>query len=159
MDKLYKWLVVRTKARQEQRAQINLEKQGYSTYYPSVSQANKSPLFPGYIFVKFRNNINSIKYTLGVSGIVIFGNSMPLIDEGIVGYLKAQEVNGISPSSSSNTFKKGDSVSILDGPFKSLYGIYECKNSDERCTVLLDILSRTTSVLMPNTYVAPVHNT
>ena len=55
-----RWLVVRTKVRQEQVARENLERQGFDLYLPTIRAARRragrwcavvEPLFPGYLFV------------------------------------------------------------------------------------------------------------
>ena len=50
------WYAVRTKPRQEFRAQENLKRQGFCTYFPLLQPAGRrkrtEPLFPGYLFLQ-----------------------------------------------------------------------------------------------------------
>ena len=71
------WGVVRSKPRQERRADYNLQAQGYETLLPYQNTTNRRsgklfesrlPLFPGYLFVKMGDYCSrSILSTYGVS--------------------------------------------------------------------------------------------
>ena len=79
------WYVIQAKPRSEFAARDNLERQGYSTYLPVVSQPRRrnnrriyitDPLFPRYLFIhlnKSTDNWSPIRSTLGVSKLVSFG--------------------------------------------------------------------------------------
>ena len=69
-----KWLLVYTKAKEEQRAKKNLENQGFEIFLPMIAGAkahqSKSitlkAMFPGYLFVKINTELdkwNRIKST------------------------------------------------------------------------------------------------
>ena len=56
-----KWYLLASKPREEKRARINLEQQGYTTYLPLVQRASRrggkhsvriEPLFPRYLFIQ-----------------------------------------------------------------------------------------------------------
>ncbi len=124
------WLTVRIKPRQDIRAQENLMKQGYSTYFPYVSfvekegkKVQKKPLFPGYGFIKLMKNqpLLPINSTLGVIGIVHFGSYFPLIEsETLKSFRFLEKFSSDQPLTN---LKSGDEVEILKGPLKGLIGI------------------------------------
>ena len=76
------WILVYTKAKQENRANFNLQNQGFVTFLPLISSQKRnekskqtSPVFPRYIFVKIDPDLENwitIKSTLGVEKIVMF---------------------------------------------------------------------------------------
>jgi transcriptional antiterminator RfaH len=72
------WYLVRTHPRQEDRAEINLKSFGIETLAPRFKERrhnfytgdvthHSKPLFPGYIFAKFRLNdlCHKVRYTRG----------------------------------------------------------------------------------------------
>ena len=82
------WYLIYTKPRQEQRALLNLEQQGYECYLP-LHAAEKlqrgklsvveEPLFPRYLFIQLDTSQTGkswgpIRSTKGVSHLVAFGN-------------------------------------------------------------------------------------
>ena len=47
-----------------------------------------------------------------------------------------------------NQFKSGDKVQISDGPFENYMAIFKCYRSDERVTLLMNLLGRQQSLCM-----------
>jgi len=90
------WYLAATKPRQEDRARDNLERQGFVAQLPRIvvrklsrgAWADKiDPLFPGYIFVFFdthRKSMALTRSTLGVSGLVRFGEHPANIEPGVI---------------------------------------------------------------------------
>lgn len=154
-----RWLVVRTKARQETLALENLERQDFESYLPMLQlrkrRRNKwtevvEPLFPGYIFVHVdpdQTSITPIRSTLGVNGIVRFGNALVPIPDDVILFLKQSEQPDTGHHHSDKPlFQKGDSVQIVDGPFTGLQGIYQMDKGEDRVMILIEILGRQSSV-------------
>ena len=156
------WLVVRTKARQEQRAIRHLEEQDFKTYCPEIPKHNgvkevvgKQILFPGYCFVQFVDrSVSSIRSTPGVLDVISFvGNGrLSLLGEAEVQDIRAVEAfhNQKLPG-----LQSGDLVSLIKGPFKGLQGLYS-KKSQERVEVLLMLLGHQQRVLVPYNHVLQV---
>ena len=90
------WYAIFTHARAEQKAQFNLERQGFQSFFPKYRKRRRharrvetvsSPLFPRYVFVRLdldRQPWRSINSTLGVHGIVCQGEKPAPLPEGIV---------------------------------------------------------------------------
>ena len=154
-----RWLAVRTKSRQETLARENLERQNFETYLPRLQlrkrRRNKwtevvEPLFPGYIFVHVdpdQTSITPIRSTLGVNGIVRFGNALVPIPDDVINFLKQSEQPDTGHHQSDKAlFKKGDGVQIVEGPFTGLQGIYQMDKGEDRVMILIEILGRQSSV-------------
>lgn len=79
------WYVLHCKGKQEQRAQHNIENQGYTTCLPRIKRQKIvqgkrvdciEPLFPNYIFIQLDSNtasFNALRSTLRVNNFVRFG--------------------------------------------------------------------------------------
>ena len=94
-----KWFLIYTKAKEEHRAKINLENQGFQIFLPMLAFAkiNQSEsitleaMFPRYLFIKInleRDNWTCIKSTRGVSHMVVFGQRFAEIPNQVIAYLK-----------------------------------------------------------------------
>jgi transcriptional antiterminator RfaH len=147
------WYVLRTKPRQESRAQLNLQAWGLETLLPLNRSGNRvigksgdrTPvcmLFPSYIFCKFAETMfGKVKYTYGVAHIVSFGGVPAVVDQAIIDELAARALplHGASGHGSAVSFRRGDKVLIESGPFKNFIGIFEQDlPGSERVRILLD---------------------
>ena len=160
------WFVVHTKPRQEYIATENLRCQGFITYCPETIQSKRrrnrwqkviEPLFPRYLFVQLnvgKDNFSPIRSTLGIIGLVRFGNQPAEMPELIIKAIQHQEQAMKNLSSEHPTWQKGDVLEILDGPFTGLKGIFQKKNSIERVVLLLDILGKQNHVSIKYNFLA-----
>ena len=92
------WILIYTKAREERKAYESLKRQGFETFLPLIAPTNKNfnsgslvPVFPRYLFVKINTDLenwNSIKYSIGVSKIVMFSDKFTSISEDIINSIK-----------------------------------------------------------------------
>jgi transcriptional antiterminator RfaH len=143
------WFVVNTKARNENRAATNLLSGGIEALNPKLRLRKFrdggfiyviEPMFPNYIFAKFDpiDEFHLIKYTRGVRTIVNFsGKIIPLHDE-VIAFIKTKLENGVA-SVQKKGFRKGDKITIKDGPFRGLNGIFEEEiGGEERVAILLE---------------------
>jgi transcriptional antiterminator RfaH len=142
------WLVAQTKHRQEGRAVQRLEQQGFRVYCPKIPKYGRlgeavgnQVLFPGYCFVEDHGmSIISIKSTPGVIGLIVFGH------EGKPAKLSDSELEAIRAAEAFHRekvlgIKHGDTISVIDGPFKGFKGLYS-KRSKDRVEVLLVLLGQ-----------------
>ncbi len=147
------WFLLKTKTRQEKRAMENLLRQHIDCYCPQafvekIFRGKKSQiieiLFPGYIFVNFRNpesSIQSVKNTRGVRSFVSFGGTPARVPFELIQELKEKT----KPSENlliSNLPKRGDELKVTDGPFHGMSVVFSQPNGDERAEVLLNIMSQ-----------------
>lgn len=150
------WYVVHTKPRQEQRALLNLERQGYQCYLPvlpveKIRQkklvVNEEPLFPRYLFICLDSSMTGkswgpIRSTLGVSRLVSFGQEPTRIDPALIETLRRHDEQ--LREEPDRLFDVGDSVVIKDGPFAGIQAVYQMADGESRAMVLIELLSKPT---------------
>ncbi len=157
------WYLVYTKPREEQRALLNLERQGFECYLPmclteklcrgEVTIADE-PLFPRYLFIHLGHDESSpgwgsIGSTLGVSRLVTFGSEPAPVNTQLIEALKDQEA--AQQDNPHRLFQTGDRVRITEGPFSGLEAIYQMSEGANRAMVLIEILSKSTKLKVPVT--------
>lgn len=143
-----RWYVVQTKPRQDERAESNLHRWNVQTFAPRVRELRRSasgetsyrvaPLFPSYLFARFDAEALTakVRLTRGIQRVVGFGEYATPVDDSIVqliqeqvaddGFVRAREV------------QPGDAVEIIDGPLRSLVGVFERHaRAHDRVTILL----------------------
>lgn len=148
-----KWFLVKTKTRQENRAMENLRRQNVECYCPEVLvekilRGKKSKiieiLFPGYLFVNFRNPaslIHSVKNTRGVQSFVSFGGTPARVPFALIQELK--EKTKLSQNLLIvNLLKKGDKLKVIGGPFNGINVIFSKQSGEERAEVLLNLMNQ-----------------
>ncbi|HQS58901.1 MAG: transcription/translation regulatory transformer protein RfaH [Gallionellales bacterium 35-53-114] len=155
------WCVVQTKPRQEKRALLNLEKQGYECYLPLLAveklhkgmlKVEEEPLFARYMFIRLGmgqsgKSWGPIRSTKGVSHLVTFGTEYAKVDEQLIEALRSRR--DALRSQPQRLFAKGERVWVADGPFAGIEAIYQMSDSESRAMVLIEILSKPVQVKIP----------
>ena len=148
------WYVIHTKPRQEQRALINLQQQGYQCYLPMIAIEKLSrerlhvieePLFPRYLFIsldasRYGQNWSPIRSTWGVSGLVSFGSEPAKINSGLIDLLRQQE-HGLSEDPQ-RLFSTGENLLVAEGPFAGLPAVYQMASGENRAMVLIELMGK-----------------
>jgi transcriptional antiterminator RfaH len=159
------WHAVRTKPRQEELAFAHLTRQHYEVYLPRLPTLRRrrsrttlvdAPLFPGYLFVAVESGQQAytpIRSTLGVLDLVRFGDRIPVLSSAVIESLRHREQ--AVADASARRFTAGDAVTIVEGPFAGLSGVFELSSGADRVRVLLSILGRDVSTTLSQTAVAP----
>ena len=154
------WFAVQTKPKQEEKALINLEAQGYVTYLPKIEirkrrkdgwQQVVEPLFPNYLFLYAapdQTNLAPVSSTFGVAKLVRFGQLLRPVPEEVIVFLKQQESVSGNVVEVIRPFNYGDKVEILEGPFAGLQAIFQTESSEERIILLLNLMGRRTPVTL-----------
>jgi len=149
------WVLIYTKPKQEIKAKENLERQGFKTFLPLISPSNideefKSlvPLFPRYIFTQLNlglENWHPIKSSYGVDHIVMFAEKFTSIPNNIIELIQDRLNEGeVYKQIISNVdFKKGESLTIKEGPFAGIDAIFLSNKSKDRVRLLLKLLNTT----------------
>ncbi|RQW28139.1 transcription/translation regulatory transformer protein RfaH [Rhodobacteraceae bacterium CH30] len=146
------WYLVHTKPRQEDKALLNLEQQGYPCYLPLCNVEKlrrgkavlvREPLFPRYLFIRLDSSQSGkswapIRSTLGVSTLVQFGGLAAKVEDELIHTLKEHE----QASPCAALFNPGEVVHIANGPFAGLEAIYQCSEAEHRSIVLLELLHK-----------------
>lgn len=155
------WYAVYTKPKQEAVAEQNLVRQDFETYLPRIKEVRRrrgkwadviAPLFPRYLFVRLdlgKDNVSPIRSTLGVSGLVRFGNELVAVPDPLIdGLLRTRDEQSGLQRLMPPSLEKGDIVTILEGPFEGLQGIFHAATGRERVTILLNILGEAQRVTL-----------
>lgn len=151
------WYVVQTKPRQEQRALLNLERQGFPCYLPTrakkklknkISSVEYEPLFTNYLFIQLDLSTTAkswtpVKSTLGVSRLVGFGTQPLSVDPQLIEIIQSYETD-LSNQNPEPLFSTGQKVTVTDGPFKGIEAVFQLEDGDARSIVLIDILGKQT---------------
>ncbi|WP_177345199.1 transcription/translation regulatory transformer protein RfaH [Pseudomonas sp. CC6-YY-74] len=149
------WYLVYCKPRQDERAEENLLRQGYTCYRPQHScerivrgrrQIIAESLFPGYLFIQLAADANwaSLRSTRGVNRIVGFGG-MPLqLDNNLIAQLQQRTAAIVKLA-----LESGDGVRITEGGFAELDAIFVAMDGEQRVILLLNMLNRQHQISMP----------
>ena len=144
------WYLLKTKPRQEIIAKQNLKNQGYEVFCPMSKINNRlAVLFPGYLFVQLNEktqNWSPINSTKGVSHFVKFGLNFAKVPTSVIEFIKTNQHITTDKLKNLNNFKPGDKVQISDGALKGLIAIFKCFKSDERVTLLLNLMGQEQSL-------------
>jgi transcriptional antiterminator RfaH len=130
-----RWYVVQTKPKQEARAESNLRRWEIETLAPKLRELWRSrtggssyrvaPLFPNYVFARFDAEALAakVRLTRGIQRVVGFGEYATPVEDSIIwsiqsriaedGFIRVPDV------------QQGDIVEIVDGPLRSLVGVFE----------------------------------
>lgn len=150
------WYLVHTKARQEDTAVSNLERQNYRCYMPMIhvekirrgkSVVVEEPMFPSYVFVQLENSESGkgqswtpIRSTLGVRDLVRFGGQSPKVDPDLIAALLERE--RLQQTRPQALFAAGDKVIVTEGAFAGLEAIYQTADAECRSMILLNLLNK-----------------
>lgn len=146
------WYVVLTKAKQELRAQDNLERQGDVVFVPMFAreliisgkrEVRQEPLFPGYLFLQVDSDnalLSKVRSTLGVRQILTFAGQLMAIAPSIIADLKQRNTN--TEIHTPEPFSAGQSVTLEHGPFQHYQALFKEYDGTERGIILLSLLGQ-----------------
>jgi len=163
------WYAVRTKPKEEDRADFNLRAYRVQTFAPKLKQISTSKyggrrytvqhLFPPYIFAYFKadTQLHNVNYTRGVQHVVSFGGTPIWINDDVINLIKGK-VGDDGFVCLHEELKPGDQVRITSGPLQSLVGVFKRNMSDkERVEVLLNAISYQSHLLIDREMVEKIH--
>ena len=152
------WYLVHTKARQEDTAITNLQRQNFRCYMPMLFMEKvrrgkpmvvAEPMFPSYVFVQLDTSgqgqsWSPIRSTLGVRELVKFGGHPPKVDAELITALHEREQ--LQQTNPQALFAAGDKVVITQGPFAGIEAIYKTADAERRSMILLSMLNKPVSM-------------
>lgn len=153
------WYAIRTKPREEERADVNLRSWQVQTFAPKVRELCSSafgkryvskPLFSSYIFARFdaSKQLHNINHTRGVQKVVSFGDSPTPINDRIIDFIK-ERIDEDGFIQLGEDLKYGDKITIKFGPFKNLVGIFEKRIKEtDRVKILLNTVTYQSHLLI-----------
>ncbi len=149
-----RWYAVRTQPRAEDRAQLNLRKQGFEVFTPRVARSVRharrqawrlTPLFPGYTFICLdasRQRWRPVDSTFGVANIVKIGAAPAPLPAGLIEQLKTlADANG-EITGHPETIAVGDRVRVIGGPFDTWIGDVLALPEKDRILLLISMAAR-----------------
>ena len=147
------WFAVFTRPRQERRALVNLERQGFSCFLPEVENTRRSrieALFPRYLFLEAVpgvHNFSPIRSTRGVSTVVRFGERLATLPEKIVEAIRSRvDADTGLVRLPRLKLNPGDRVRVSAGPLAGLEAIFKSQGGAQRVLLLMELLGRQTTV-------------
>jgi transcriptional antiterminator RfaH len=162
-----RWYVVQSKPREEERALHFLKEKGFHAYLPRMevikvrkfrNVKSKQPLFPGYLFCRFKKNDESlahVRWTQGVKKLLPESvNPMPVGNEVVQAIHSLEQEDGIIRN---KPLQKNDKVRIARGPMKDVLGVFDHWSSDQgRVRVLLNFINYQAAVELHHSLVEKV---
>ena len=165
---MQRWYLIHSKPSGETKAKLNLERQGYETYFPRLLRTIKlagrwteriGALFPRYLFLRLdedRQSLGPVRSTVGVAAVVGFGSRYSIVPDWVVGDLRLRESKeGLHHLGRGPRYARGCAVNVVGGPFEGLEGIFEREAGGDRVVILLNLLGQNTSVRVPADLVLP----
>tara|TARA_B100001540_G_scaffold254230_1_gene231084 strand:+ start:390 stop:893 length:504 start_codon:yes stop_codon:yes gene_type:complete len=156
------WIVAYCHANAENKAEINLRRQGFEVYFPKYKKVRRHarridtvirPLFPRYLFVEFEKVLTlwrSIRSTVGVVNVLSAGERPLMAPSWVVEKLReGEDSQGFISNFGQKAFGKGDRIKILDGPFADHLAIFDGLDESQRVHVFLQILGRDVRATIP----------
>ena len=156
------WHVAQCIPHRERLALRNVAAQGFQAYWPhymcksrvGIGKTYERSLFPGYLFVQFDTALDQWKRICSSYGIrKILGATdygVPSLPTSFVESMIATAEDGLlpNPADAGVDYKKGDELTILDGPLAGYSGIMQYAEGG-RIMLLLSLLNRKISVVCP----------
>jgi transcriptional antiterminator RfaH len=148
-----RWYVIRTKQKQETRAESNLLAWGIETFAPRARELRRrhatsgsafciAALFPGYLFARFdaTNSYAKVRLTRRIHSVVGFGESATPVDDAIISAIRGRiQEDGFVHFDDAHA---GDPVEVVDGPLRSLVGIFDgVMSGGDRVRILLNAIA------------------
>ena len=149
------WYLVQCKPRQDERAEENLQRQGYECSRPACRRERllrgqrqyvQESLFPGYLFIHMPQGANwaPLRSTRGVARVVAFGGRPLAVSCELVSQLQNRAETHII-----TTFNPGDKVTILDQGFAGIESIFMSMDGEERVILLINLMNRQQQISLP----------
>lgn len=147
------WLVCMTKPNHEAIAAVNLQRQGFSYYYPRYLQKKPGtagsirPLFPRYMFVRLGEVWHSLRGTRGISYLLMHDEGPALLADRVIDGIQSREdKNGLYQLIAPPRFQRGARVKAGAGPLMGLPLLYEGQSAHDRVRCLVELMGRSCTV-------------
>lgn len=163
-----RWYACRTRARAEKQVNRLLNGSGIEAYLPLIEQERRwadrckrvaFPLFPGYVFARFR--LTELAQVQGTPGVVLVvranGYPTPLRDaelESVRILAAGANATGVLPSPS-DFLEAGQEVVVVDGPFKGMTGLLVEVRGRARVIVRLSAIRQAAGVELERRLLRP----
>ncbi|KLV03944.1 transcriptional regulator [Photobacterium aquae] len=158
------WFLLYCKRSEQERAVINLDRQGVECYYPQVTVekivrskrvSSQEPLFPNYMFVYFDPEMISyttVRSTRGVADFIRQGKTPQRVDPDLIYSLMVNEDSAEQQAKLSNLPQPGETLKLAQGQFKGIEAIYHEPDGEKRSFMLINLLGKQVKVSVQNEY-------
>lgn len=156
------WYLLYCKRSEQERAVINLDRQGAECYYPQVMIEKvvrgkrclcNEPLFPSYIFVNFDPetlSYTTVRSTRGVADFIRQGALPQIVSEELIYNLMINEDNEENNHLFETLPQPGDKLKLEQGKFKGLEAIYQEPDGEKRSFMLINLLGKAVKISIEN---------
>ncbi len=147
------WYALRSKPNKERLLWKQVRARDFEIYYPRIfvdpvdPRSRKiRPFFPGYMFVRAdlsRVGPSTFNYMPYSIGLVSFGGRAASIQSEVIEAIRRQ-IGDVTRAEDTRAdrFKKGDRVTVTEGPFEGYEGLFDKSLSgSHRVRILLELLS------------------
>lgn len=169
-----KWYVLKAVAGKEKKAKEYIDneinRRGLNELVPNVlipvekvysvrngkKTSKERTLFPGYIFIEAKLEGEIAHVIKNIPNVLDFitekdGSPIPMLESEVKRILKTVDSSLDSNEFSEETFIVGETVRIIDGPFKNFDGVIEeVNNEKQKLKVIVKIFGRKTPVELSN---------
>ena len=149
-----RWHVLHSKPKKEAILWQQAQAQGFETFFPRL-QVNSTnprarkikPYFPGYLFVRVDVNavgLSTFQWMPHALGLVCFGGVPAYVPDALI-FAIEQRLDEINAAGGELFYrlKKGDCVTIQDGPFAGYEAIFDTRlGGRDRVRVLLQLFNQ-----------------
>jgi len=163
-----RWHVCRTRSRAEKQVERLIAKAGFEVYLPVVERERQwsdrirhigFPLFPGYVFVRFRpDELLTVLRTPGVSSVLRQnGCPTPVREEELESVrvlVHGANQTGVAPVPA-DFMDPGEDVLVVSGPFHGMRGRLLEERGSTRVVVQIWAMKQATSIELGRELVAP----
>ncbi|MFQ5684344.1 MAG: transcription termination/antitermination protein NusG [Candidatus Binatia bacterium] len=159
-----RWYAIQTKPRKETVVEKRLGVLNLEVFLPWLRSRCRIgtryqwvlvPLFPGYLFSRLDlvRSGKDVRYAPGVKDFVKFGNHIGEVGVEVIQALQDRCPDGVARVQPS--YRPGERIIIREGPLSGLEAIFEEEiRGSRRVAILLDLLSRTTRVVLSSEMIA-----
>ena len=147
------WLCVMCKTQQENTAEDNLKRQGFTVYLPTAPNKSRkqgrvkkaiSAMFPGYLFIEVdlqRQDLSVIRSTLGCIALLRQGVQPAVVPEHVVASIVEAEAVLRGRFNSDQGFTPGARYELLEQGFQGHTATFLALEGKERARVLVTLLN------------------
>jgi transcriptional antiterminator RfaH len=122
---------------------------GYPVYYPRLRARRirfgrvvetRPGLFPSYMFVQIERQWWSLQGAPGTRGLIMGDSGPARVPDSVIAEIRRREVDGLIDLVKPRSFRRGDRVRILRGPFTGHLAIFADMRPRQRVEILLQLL-------------------
>jgi transcriptional antiterminator RfaH len=153
------WYAVHCKPKQDERAEIELQNQGFEVFRPRIRSRRRvrgryrvwssrcSRATCSCAWTTSDQDWSPIRSTRGVTGLVRMGGCVPVVPEWVIEALqKRADAENCIDMNPADGFAPNDRVLITEGPLSGFEALFQARNSQERVVVLLNLIQVTLPV-------------